>query len=38
MKKSTLISGTSEKERFRFFNILHEKVNHLRRRIERNDP
>lgn len=38
MKKSTLISGTSEKERFRFFNILHEKVHHLRRVIERDEP
>ncbi len=38
MRKSTLISGTSEKERFRFFNILHDKVDQLRRRIERKDP
>jgi len=35
MKKSTMISGTSAKERHRFFNILHEKVTSLRSRIER---
>ena len=35
MQKSTLISGTSAKERCRFFNILHEKVRSLRNRIER---
>ncbi|MDP1622701.1 MAG: helix-turn-helix domain-containing protein [Bacteroidales bacterium] len=35
MQKSTMISGTSAKERYRFFNILHEKVNTLRNRIER---
>jgi hypothetical protein len=35
MRKSTMISGTSAKERYRFFNILHEKVNTLRSRIER---
>lgn len=37
MQKSTMISGTSAKERYRFFNILHEKVNALRIRIERMD-
>lgn len=37
MQKSTMISGTSAKERYRFFNILHEKVNALRTRIERMD-
>ena len=35
MQKSTLISGTSAKERYRFFNSLHEKVKNLRNRIER---
>jgi hypothetical protein len=35
MKNSTLISGTSSKERNRFFNILHEKVRTLRIRIEK---
>lgn len=35
MQKSTMISGTSAKERYRFFNILHEKVRTLRNRIER---
>ena len=35
MQKSTMISGTSAKERHRFFNILHEKVKALRTRIER---
>lgn len=35
MQKSTMISGTSSKERHRFFNILHEKVRLLRSRIER---
>lgn len=35
MQKSTMISGTSSKERHRFFNILHEKVKMLRCRIER---
>ncbi len=35
MKKSTMISGTSAKERNRFFNILHEKVKTHRVRIER---
>jgi hypothetical protein len=35
MKNSTLISGTSAKERNRFFNILHEKVRMLRTRIDR---
>ncbi|MEI7981550.1 MAG: helix-turn-helix transcriptional regulator [Bacteroidota bacterium] len=35
MQKSTLISGTSAKERYRFFNVLHEKVKMLRSRIER---
>lgn len=35
MQKSTMISGTSAKERHRFFNILHEKVHALRGRIER---
>lgn len=37
MQKSTLISGTSAKERHRFFNALHEKVKNLRNRIERMD-
>jgi hypothetical protein len=32
-KKSTLISGTSEKERNRFFHLLQEKINTLRERI-----
>ncbi len=35
MQKSTMISGTSAKERYRFFNTLHEKVKALRSRIER---
>jgi hypothetical protein len=35
MQKSTMISGTSAKERHRFFNTLHEKVKALRIRIER---
>ena len=35
MQKSTMISGTSSKERHRFFNTLHEKVRMLRCRIER---
>ena len=35
MQKSTLISGTSAKERCRFFNLLHERVRNLRSRIER---
>jgi len=35
MQKSTLISGTSAKERCRFFNILHEKVRTVRGKIER---
>ncbi len=35
MKNSTMISGTSAKERNRFFNTLHEKVKALRSRIER---
>jgi hypothetical protein len=35
MTKSTMISGTSAKERNRFFNILHEKVKTHRIRIER---
>jgi hypothetical protein len=35
MQKSTIISGTSAKERYRFFNILHDKVKTLRSRIER---
>jgi DNA-binding Xre family transcriptional regulator len=37
MQKSTLISGTSAKERHHFFNSLHEKVKSLRQRIERLD-
>jgi hypothetical protein len=37
MQKSTLISGTSAKERHRFFNRLHENVRILRTRIERMD-
>jgi hypothetical protein len=37
MQKSTLISGTSAKERHRFFKTLHEKVRALRSRIERMD-
>jgi len=35
MQKSTMISGTSSKERHRFFNALHEKVKVLRTRIEK---
>ena len=35
MQKSTMISGTSAKERYRFFNSQHEKVKVLRQRIER---
>ena len=35
MQKSTMISGTSEKERYRFFNILHDKIENLRIRIGR---
>ena len=37
MQKSTMISGTSAKERHHFFNSLHEKVKSLRQRIERMD-
>lgn len=37
MRKSTMISGTSEKERYRFFNILREKIKLLRARISRMD-
>jgi len=37
MQKSTMISGTSAKERHHFFNSLHEKVMLLRQRIERED-
>ena len=37
MKKSTLVSGTSEKERYRFFNGLREKVKLLRTKIGRMD-
>lgn len=37
MQKSTMISGTSAKERYRFFNSLHEKVKVLRLRTERMD-
>ena len=37
MQKSSLISGTSAKERHRFFNKLHENVKALRTRIERMD-
>ncbi|MCX6287253.1 MAG: helix-turn-helix transcriptional regulator [Bacteroidetes bacterium] len=37
MQKSTMISGTSAKERYRFFNSLHEKVKALRLRTERMD-
>jgi hypothetical protein len=35
MKKSTMISGTCSKERYHFFNVLHEKVRMLRCKIER---
>ena len=35
MQKSSLISGTSAKERYRFFNSLNDKVNILRNRIEK---
>ena len=35
MQKSTMISGTSAKERYRFFNILQEKVRAQRIRIEK---
>jgi hypothetical protein len=35
MQKSTMISGTSAKERCRFFNTLHVNVKDLRTRIER---
>ena len=35
MQQSTMISGTSAKERYRFFNSQHEKVKILRQRIER---
>jgi hypothetical protein len=35
MQKSTMISGTSAKERHHFFNILHEKIKFLKNRIER---
>ncbi|MCX6269529.1 MAG: hypothetical protein NTW16_19610 [Bacteroidetes bacterium] len=35
MRNSTMISGTSAKERYRFFNSLHDKVKALRTRIER---
>lgn len=37
MQKSTMISGTSAKERHHFFNSLHEKVKALRQRLERMD-
>lgn len=37
MQNSTLISGTSAKERHHFFNSLQEKVKSLRQRIERRD-
>jgi hypothetical protein len=37
MQKSTIISGTSAKERHRFFNKLHENVKALRTRIEKMD-
>ena len=37
MQKSSLISGTSAKERHRFFNRLNENVKALRTRIERMD-
>jgi len=37
MQKSTMISGTSAKERYRFFNKLHDGVKALRTRIERMD-
>ena len=37
MQKSTMISGTSAKERYRFFNSLHEKVKLLRQKTERTD-
>jgi hypothetical protein len=35
MQKSTMISGTSAKERHRFFKTLHDKVNTLRVKIQR---
>jgi hypothetical protein len=35
MQKSTLISGTSAKERYQFFNSLHEKVRHLQEKANR---
>jgi hypothetical protein len=35
MKNSSLISGTSAKERNRFFNILHDKIRTLKTKIER---
>jgi hypothetical protein len=34
MTKSTLISGTSAKERNRFFRLMQEKIKALRARIE----
>ena len=37
MQKSTMISGTSAKERYRFFNSQHEKVKVLKQRIERGE-
>ena len=37
MQKSTMISGTSAKERHRFFKTLHDKVNTLRVKIQRMD-
>ena len=35
MQKSTLISGSSQKESFKFFNLLNQKVRYLIERIER---
>jgi hypothetical protein len=35
IKKSTLISGVSEKQRNRYFNLLHQKVEALKQKIER---
>jgi transcriptional regulator with XRE-family HTH domain len=37
MQKSTLISGSSQKESFKFFNLLNKKVRYLIERIERSN-
>ena len=34
IKKSTLISGVSEKQRFRFFKIINDKISKIKERVE----